>query len=110
MEREEMLKGIVVQPKGDEYRIYPKAEIPNELERFQRIVGGYIEIVQLGNGIVMVLNEEGKLMGLPPNIHIGHDILVGVVIFVGVEGEEFRSLTEEERRDVLEWLEGKIIE
>jgi len=37
------------------------------LEEMQKIVGGYIEIIQLGNGMVMIMNEEGKLDGLPVN-------------------------------------------
>ena len=38
------------------------------LEELQKIVGGYIEIIYLGQtGLVMVMNEEGKLDGLPIN-------------------------------------------
>lgn len=48
------------------------AEMPNNgktfsLEELQTIVGGFIEIVALADGSVMVLNEEGKLLGLPFN-------------------------------------------
>lgn len=38
-----------------------------QLEELQRIVGGYIEIVYLNDRQVMVVNEEGKLNGLPVN-------------------------------------------
>mgnify|MGYP001602604492 CR=1 len=44
-------------PAGDTYT----------LDELQAIVGGYIEIVRLSNGRLMVLNEEGKLEGLPFN-------------------------------------------
>ena len=43
-------------------------ELPskNRLEALQKIVGGYIEIIHI-NGNDVVLNEEGKLIGLPYN-------------------------------------------
>ena len=38
-----------------------------QLEELQRYVGGYIEVVVLGSQQVMVVNEEGKMMGLQRN-------------------------------------------
>ena len=38
-----------------------------ELKELQKIVGGYIEVVDLGNEQLMVVNEEGKINGLPYN-------------------------------------------
>ncbi len=38
------------------------------LEEMQRIVGGYIEVLNLNDGRLMVVNEEGKLEGLDLNI------------------------------------------
>ena len=38
------------------------------LQELQRMVGGYIEALQLNDGRVMWLNEEGKLQGLPKNV------------------------------------------
>jgi hypothetical protein len=37
------------------------------LEELQKAVGGYIEVIHLADGRVMVLNEEGRLHGLPFN-------------------------------------------
>ena len=37
------------------------------LEEMQRMVGGIIEIVYFDDNTVMVINEEGKLLGLPLN-------------------------------------------
>lgn len=37
------------------------------LEELQGYVGGYIELVYLRDGRIMVVNEEGKIEGLPPN-------------------------------------------
>ena len=40
-------------------------EIDNTLESMQALVGGYIEVYPLTGEIVIVCNEEGKLLGLP---------------------------------------------
>lgn len=37
------------------------------LRTMQAAVGGYIEMIPLAGGAVLVLNEEGKLHGLPFN-------------------------------------------
>lgn len=69
------------------------AEIPNTLEALQKEVGGYIETVTLAKDrktlTVIICNEEGKLMGLAPNIIIGGELFVGTIIVVGVKGEKF---------------------
>jgi hypothetical protein len=70
-------------------------QVENTLETFQQIVGGYIEVVPFNPelGIVMVCNEEGKLLGLEPNFHWGLDTIVGTVVFVDGQTDEFRDLT-----------------
>ena len=45
----------------------PKNGEDYSLEELQGFVGGYIEIVRLAEGQLMVVNEEGKLLGLPLN-------------------------------------------
>lgn len=69
-------------------------DIENDLKTLQHIVGGYIEVVTLGEHLAMIINEEGKLIGLPLNfpIHSGEDWIVGPAIFAGVDGEDFASL------------------
>lgn len=72
-------------------------EIPNELKAFHDIVGGHIECVRLGIGnIIMVCNEEGKLIGLPPNFMFSRDIIVGDVFFCTAGYEDFESLTNDQ--------------
>lgn len=103
--KEELIKVIIANADGT-----PSVSvIENKLEVFQEIVGGLIEVVDLGGGVLAIINEEGKLINLPPNFgfaqHYGDqfyfDIIMGNVIFVAdirtEEGLEFRSLTEEER-------------
>lgn len=54
--------------------------LDNNLKTLQETVGGYIETVTLENGLLLICNEDGKLQGLPPNIRIGGDVIVGTVI------------------------------
>lgn len=42
-------------------------EIENTLEAKQKFVGGHIQCIRLTNEIDIVLNDEGKLEGLPYN-------------------------------------------
>ena len=77
-------------------------EIENTLAALQKAVGGYIETLSVGGGLVAVVNEEGKLNGLPFNRGLYHggmdpvDYLYGNILFVGTNGEDFRGLTDDE--------------
>ena len=66
--------------------------ISNTLENLQRTVEGYIETVPFGEN-VLIVNEEGKLRGLEPNIKVQSDVLVGTVVLVGIDGEELADCT-----------------
>lgn len=67
--------------------------IQNDLRSLQEAVSigapyvGLIEIVWLDAKTCMVLNEEGKLLGLTPNRRLGYDILCGVFYVVGQDEE-----------------------
>lgn len=52
---------------GNIMDIAPKNGKYYSLEELQMTVGGYIELVSLNSFQYMVLNEEGKIMGLPIN-------------------------------------------
>lgn len=83
---------IVVKEPGQRARII---EGENKLETFQNIVGGYIECFYLVHDIVIVLNEEGKLMGLEPNLFLNNnELIVGPIAFVGEDNFEFTELNE----------------
>ena len=92
----EKIKGLLIKP----YELPEEIEIDNTLEAKQEIVGGYIECVYLPNddSVVLICNEEGKLLGLPFNRDIGQDIIAGPFIIVGDDPEigEDRSLTDEQ--------------
>lgn len=67
------------------------AEIDNTLEAMQEIVGGYIETITLP-GCVIVCNEEGKLRGLPENLKLPNDTVVGTVIICGKDDDEYTDV------------------
>lgn len=68
----------------------------DELKEYQDIVKGYIEWISFDKNQILLCNEEGKLKDMEPNLLVPGDVIVGPVIVVGTEGEEFRSLTPEE--------------
>ncbi len=91
------------------------------LKDMQKIVEGYIETVPLllpdsmsgeeNVKLLMIVNEEGKLMGLPRNrlasILSAADRIVGNAIIAGARGEEIIGLREEAaleiKKAVREW-------
>ncbi len=66
--------------------------ISTTLENLQRTVEGHIETVPAINGAIILCNEEGKLKGLEPNMRYSHDWLVGTIIVIGSDGEEFADI------------------
>lgn len=70
--------------------------IPDTLEALHQEVEGYIEAVSLSPTAVIIVNEEGKLQGLPPNRRFYGDILAGNILIVGRRGEDLISLTPEQ--------------
>lgn len=82
-------------------------EIEHTLEKLQELVEGYIEVVPANDdgSILMIVNEEGLLKELKPNVWIGQTCIVGNVIFVqnGNDGE-FHSLTGDMVRAIIEIL------
>jgi len=57
------------QEKNEQSVVVPfkyKDEMPT-LDELQAAVGGYIEIISLGGGYYMIINEEGKIKDLPAN-------------------------------------------
>lgn len=86
------------------------------LESFQEIVGGYIENVYLHEArstnedrvLALVVNEEGLLLGLPPNIrHPGHPQypITGDIVACAYDAEGLtRCLTDVEARAIARTL------
>ena len=80
---------------------YPRpVEIGTDLEDLQKAVGGYIEVTYpFDENVGLVMNEEGKLEGLPLNRALRddegqiYDVVAGSFLVVGLTEESFGSLT-----------------
>ena len=86
------IRAIIKRPE-DEIGVI--TEIDNKLHEFQKIVGGYIETVTLMDEdpqVVIICNEEGRLLDLPYNCTINGIDFVGPIIAVGIEDDDFGDL------------------
>jgi Domain of unknown function (DUF3846) len=103
---------VVVEPGRKPY----KKVIPNELEVFKDIVGGWIENLFIGSTekgarVGICLNEEGKLIGLPFNRRLvgNHvsDVIVGsfFITAYNMEGDNV-SLTDQEAEAFIRRFKG----
>ena len=79
----------------------------NRLESFQKAVGGYIEAVTVASDLVLICNEEGRLLNLPFNATICGMDFYGPVLAVGTNGEEFASLRGPSVPHILKLLNGR---
>ena len=79
----------VYYPNGDFQETQPNNGSTFELEELQEVVGGYIEIVRLNDGRIIIVNEDGLSLNLPVNIeatnilrrdHSTTDYIVGTAI------------------------------
>ena len=83
--KQKEIKVLMVEP-GE----HPKVTtLKNDLDSLQEAVSigadykGLIEIIGIADGVCILCNEEGKLIGLKGNRRLGSDILVGVFYVVG---------------------------
>ncbi len=75
----------IIKANGTEIDVEPKNGRDFQLSELQKVVDGYIEIVNLTDGRLMVVNDEGKLKCLPYNQEatklVGYnDVIVGDVL------------------------------
>lgn len=75
---------IWIKSVGTRTEVQPENGKDFKLNELQRYVGGYIELLTLTGFRFMVVNEEGKLLGLPINAKAsaiyGYDTIVGDVL------------------------------
>lgn len=79
-------------------------EIEDSLKAMQEIVGGLIQPIYLENSVVLLCNDEGKLMNLPANRALRddngqiYDIVCGTFFLCGApsDSDHFTSLTSEQ--------------
>lgn len=102
LKKEEEIKVLIVEPmQAPKVRV-----IKNDLKELQSIVGGYIECLEISQGITIICNEEGKLEGLPLNRSLDRDgeiyeIIAGTFIVAGDDfmSGEFCSLNDDELKE-----------
>lgn len=82
---------IIMKKPGEKLEVI---EIENKLSALQEAVGGYIQAVPITEDVCILCNEDGKLLGLPRNIVLCGNTLVGTILIVGVAGEEFCDLSD----------------
>lgn len=79
----------IIRADGTWTNLQPANGTDFQLKEAQTIVGGRVELVHLFDGRIMLINEEGKLEGLPLNVEAtrlflvdrnGYDIIVGDVL------------------------------
>ena len=98
MKKSQTIKALLIEPMQKPRVI----EIEASLESYQQQVGGLIEILYLEDDAVLVVNEEGKLLGLAPNRRFYDDILVGNILILGIRGENLVGLSDENIRKYTE--------
>lgn len=91
-----MISALVKRP-GEPPR---HVNISNSLRALQQNVEGYIETVTLASDLVLICNEEGRMLGMPYNCTICGTDFVGPIILTGRKGYEFTDLP-------VEWAEMK---
>ena len=76
--------------------------LKNELSALQEAVNSgvkdyhhLIQLVGVEEGVDLLLNDEGKLIGFEPNRRFGQDVLVGDFYVVGTDGENLASLPQD---------------
>lgn len=100
------IKVLIVEPEKAPRLAY----IKNELEAMQDVVGGLIQPVkpvEFKDDAVIVCNEEGKLLGLQPNVYLcyengaPYDYVCGTFFIcrAPADSEDFESLTDEQIND-----------
>ena len=94
------MKVVMVEPNKPAYI----TEIGSGLKSMQNAVGGLIEPIYYlhERGVVMVGNEESKLIGLEGNRRFPEGIAAGTFFICGDNGEDFCSLTDEQCKEYAE--------
>lgn len=89
------MKVIIKEPR----KTHEIRKIENNLETYRKIINcKTIHVVQVpfNPDIAIILDDNGKLLGKTPNFWRYNDIIVGTVIFAGIDGEDLVDLTDEQ--------------
>ena len=99
---------IIIRPNEETVLLHCYPGDSLDLKTLQEIVEGHIETVptalagewshEQGVGLTLIINEEGKLLGMPVN----RDAIVGNAILIGTTDEDFIGLTKEAAENIME--------
>lgn len=83
-----------------------KIQIEDKLEEYQDLVDGYIEAYALSPELLVLCNEEGRIINLRYNCRIEGCDFFGTIVLVGAQGEDFVScpLSDEEMERYFPYL------
>ena len=86
-------------------------EIDDTLEAKQELVGGLIEIVPYKDDLILVCNEEGKIINLKPNLQFDYDYIAGNCFVVGddYQNSGFKSIKNSQIEYIKKDLEDRTI-
>jgi hypothetical protein len=74
MKKEHEIRVLMVEPNEHPKEFLLETTLP----ALQEAVGGLIDIVGIDDdGICILLNDEGKLIGLEGNRRVGNDVIIG---------------------------------
>ena len=80
-------------------------EIKDDLEIMQGIVGGYIEVIPVGDSMHMVCNEDGIRKGLRPNFRTDTGIIYGDILFARSDaGGAFKNVSQNDYEILINYL------
>ena len=83
------------------------AKVLNTMDTFAEIVGGPVEAgCYLPQRVMLIRNENGKALGLPPNRANprAEDYIAGTFLLCGFEGDSFTSLTPAQQVEFQEYF------
>ena len=73
MKKEHEIRVLMVEPNKHPKEFLLETTLP----ALQEAVGGLIDIVDIDDGICILLNDAGKLAGLEGNRRVGNDVIFG---------------------------------
>lgn len=91
MGKNELIRAVYKKPGHEPEWMF----LDNDLENYQDLLGGYIEVVPWDDRYLMIVNEEGKLQGLPRNFTFYGDNIAGPALWVAQTGADFTGILDD---------------
>ena len=88
---------VLIKQAGEKARI---RQIDDDYKAMQEIVGGHLAHLMLTKDLTMLVDDDGKLKHREPNFVTDFDVILGTVIFAGVDGEDLTDITDEQIQDI----------